>query len=366
MMSFFKRIRKRRTEAEGDLEKDLDAEDNLLEMRSVDKYRQRIIRRTRKHWSAVIKTKRKVVAISLSLVVAAALLFSSLVYWRLYQVQDYSQTAYNITRLIPLPVARAGSTFVSYEDYLRDLRRQIHYFETHQGIDFENNTAEDLITLGELKNQSLTRAVNQTYIRELAQRYNLRVNPEDVEARLDLLRRHNRLNSLQELEVVLQNFWGFNLSDYRRSLTDELLREAVVKRADRQENKAYERLQAVAERLRQGEDFGQVAVEVSEDFATAVNRGEYGFLIDRRHQEVDPIVLEAVFQTEVGQVSPIIDTGRRLEIIKVLADEGQGLRRVAHITIFYLPLSDVLRDIQTSDPVKVYIKGVTYFPDTVD
>ena len=336
--------------------------EGLLPTKSIDRHRNRILSRARKYKSSIIDTHQKLIVISLFIILALILAFGGLMYWRLYKLQDYSSFSYNLTKILPLPVAKVGNTFVEYEDYLRELKRQIYYFETHYQLDFSDEQANDFITLAELKNQAMQKVITNTYIDQLAQRYNLEITQAEIDQQLNLLRSQGRLGSnLEDLQDVVYNFWGITFEEYRQTVADNLLRQKVIKHMDEVlENKAYERMTEIETKLQTNQSFTELASQLSEDISTARNGGVYNFNFTKDTQEEHPLVVEAVFKTEIGEVSEIIDTGRRLEIIKVISDEGDGIRRAAHISIYYLPLSEILTDIHAKQPVNIYIDDVSY------
>ena len=221
--------------------------------------------------------------------------------------------------------------------------------------------------MAELKNSAMQRVIDRIYIKKLAQRYELSVDAQEIDRHLELLQSQNKLGGdLDDIEDVLQSFWDLTLEEYRQIIADQLLQKKVVRHMDAQlNNNAYERTQAILRQLKSGEDFAEVAGIYSEDVITAVRGGEYNFLLDLEEQDEDPLVLQAIFETPVGQFSEIIDTGQRLVIVKVLANEGEGLRRAAHISISYLLLNDVLKDIREDEPVTLYIEDVNYTPNFI-
>ena len=304
------------------------------------------------------------VSVSLALLIIAGLLFGAFVYWRLYRVQDYSAFSYNITRLVPLPLGRVGSSFIPYKDYLRDLRRQVYYFETQQQLDFSQPEEDDLVSLIELKSFSLQRVIDRIYIQKLADRHGLSVSPAEVDQELRLLQTQNKLGGdLDDIRGVLTGFWSLDLDSYRQLVANQLLQDKVVSSMDVSlNNNARQRAEAVLRQLKAGADFGEMAGTYSEDVTTSLRGGEYNFLLDLEEQDEHPRILQAAFETPVGQFSEVVDTGRRLVIVKVLADEGGGLRRAANISISYLALSDVLKDIRQDEPAELYIEGVEYVP----
>lgn len=92
-----------------------------------------------------------------------------------------------------------------------------------------------------------------------------------------------------------------------------------------------ERMEAVRARALAGEDFAELARLYSEDL-TAVNGG---FLGSMSETQLDTAVANAVFATEAGGVTDIVQTARGLQILHVS-------ERVEAVTT---PLEDVQRDI---------------------
>ena len=360
---FFRRFRRPDISRPPPVPSGLSSEE-MLATRILERHRRRTIRRAQRYRSFLIRTNQRMVGVSLVLLVIAGLVFGIFVYWRLYQVQDYSAFSHNITRVVPLPLGRVGSSFIPYKDYLADLRRQVHYFETQQQLDFSQPEEDDLVSLAELKNFSLQRIIDRIYIRKLADRHGLSVSQAEVDRELSLLQAQNKLGGdLDDIQGVLAGFWGLELDDYRQLVVDQLLRDKVVAYMDVSlGNDAHQRAEEVLRQLKAGSDFSEMAGIYSEDVASSLRGGEYDVLLDLEEQDEHPRVLKAAFETPAAGFSEIIDTGRRLVIVKVLADEGGGLRRAAHISISYLALSDVLAEIREEEPVELYVEGVEYTP----
>ena len=381
LLSWSQRLLKRRKQDEALSSEDSSASYEVLETKSVEKQRQKIIKQAQKHRLTFISTNQRIVTTSLLVLLCATLFFASFTYWRLYQVQDYSDFSYNVTRILPLPVARVGSSFVMYEDYLRELKRQVHYFEHQQQIDLSQDDGQNLITLAELKNLAMQRAVTRIYVRKLAQEYDIEpVSQEEINQRLEDLKKQSKINKDGELEDVLLTYWGLSLSEYRKVVEDIILQEKVTRSLDANEEfiqslergadgsgalvgGAQERAEDIRRLLNTGGDFSALAREFSEDINTANRGGEYNFLISADSQQEHPLVVEAIFATPVGRYSDIIDTGQRLEIVKVLDDENDGPRRAAHITIFYISLSEMLKELEAEHKPTIYIEGVEYIPN---
>jgi parvulin-like peptidyl-prolyl isomerase len=102
-----------------------------------------------------------------------------------------------------------------------------------------------------------------------------------------------------------------------------------------------EEAQAVLDRLEAGEDFADVAAEVSQDPGSAANGGDLGFL--PRGQVVEPIE-EAIFSLPVGQVSDPIQTQFGWHIVEVLEREERELSPVQYQQSQQLAFSEWLEN----------------------
>lgn len=317
---------------------------------TVEQHRKEVIKGGRKYRYPIINTPRRILGLSLIVGLVSLFIFSTYTVVLLYRNQTYSDFMYNVTKIVPFPVARVGGSFVYYDDYLFELRRYIHYFETQQNVDF--NSEEGQANLAEQRQRSLNKVVDDVYIAKLARQKNITVTSEEVDAEIKLLREQNKLGTGEEaLEEVLLDFWGWSLEDYRKSVSKELLRQKVTEAYDDQ---AYTRAQEVLDRLTAGEDFAALAAEYSDDSASATTGGEYGFSLSLEEPNEDPKVLKAAFETEIGEVSGIVNTGYKLEIIKVISEQD-GRRSAAHISIFFKDINDAINDLKEEQPAQIYI-----------
>ena len=95
--------------------------------------------------------------------------------------------------------------------------------------------------------------------------------------------------------------------------------------------KAYAKIAAIRKRIENGEDFSKIAKEVSEDPSAVTNGGDLGYFT--AFQMVFPFE-EAAYNTNVGQLSPIVRTRFGYHILKVVDQRSaRGILKTAHIMI---------------------------------
>jgi parvulin-like peptidyl-prolyl isomerase len=318
---------------------------------TVIEHREAVLSGARKYIYPLSHSRHKIVITTISLVLAAVIAFMTYVVVNLYKFQNTSAFMYQITKVLPLPVARIGGTFVSYENYLFELRHYIHYFETQQGVDFSSEQGK--AQLNEQKRASLENVVNFAYIKRIANEKSITVSPEEIDAQVELLKNQNKLGNDNEVfEDVLRNFWGWSVNDFRRSIYQELLANKVLKALDTQTQANAE--QALAE-LQAGAAFADVAKKYSDDLATKDNGGELGFLVSASSSDVPPQTVDALFRLQAGEVSGIIDIGYGLEIVKNLGYQDNKVS-AARIFFAFPDIATYLNDYKAAQPAQLFIK----------
>jgi hypothetical protein len=318
---------------------------------TVAEHREEMLHSARKFIYPLQHTRQRIVKISVSLFVVLFVLFVGFVLVSLYKFQSSSTFMYGVTQVVPLPVAKVGGSWVSYESYLFELRHYKHYYETQQQVDFTTDSGRDQLV--SFKKQALDQVIRDAYIKQLAVKNNVSVNNQEVDDAVRLLREQNRLGSNdQEFADVLKEFWGWSIDDFRRELRQQLLAQKVVAALDTptadKAREAYASIQANG-------DFAAAAKQYSDDIGTRDSGGEYPFLIDRNSRDLAPKVVDELFKLQPNQTSQIIDTGYTLEIVKVVSS-ADGKIRAAHIAKNYHGIDSFVKPLQDTEHAKRYIK----------
>ncbi len=128
---------------------------------------------------------------------------------------------------------------------------------------------------------------------------------------------------------------SFNLPENKVRLAQILVTptgEATVNNL--KNDKAQSDLQAQAKikmielRIRQGEEFGTLAQNYSED-QFAANGGDIGFVPESALGQANPELRKLILEMTPGQVSPVIKTPEGYRIIKLIAKEPAGQRELS-------------------------------------
>jgi hypothetical protein len=293
---------------------------------TVAEHREEVLSSARKYIYPLQHSLHRIVVISASIFVVLVVGFFVYCVLSLYRFDSTSTFIYRVTQVIPFPVAKAGPHWVSYENYLFELRHYIHYYQTQQKVDFTSTSGKQ--QLDAFRKVALKQVVDQAYIKQLADQHKVSVSDKELNDEIDLLRNQNRLGSSDEVfQDVLHEFWGWSLDDFKRELKSQILAQKVTSDMD---TATHARAQDVLNQIANGGDFGGIAKAISDDPSTKSAGGDYGIAIDKNNRDLSPQVVDALFKLQVGQSSGIVETPQGLEIVKVREIDGSTVR-ASHI-----------------------------------
>lgn len=309
---------------------------------TVAEHREEVLSSARKYIYPLQHSRHRIVIISVSIFIIAVLAFFTYTVLALYKFNATSGFMYRVTSVLPFPVAKAGPSIVSYDDYLFELRRIMHYYQTQNRVDFSTKEGQDI--LASLRERSLDIVVEDAYIKQLAKQNGVTVSRAEIDAQIALLKSQNRLGANDEvLEDVLQEFWGWSVDDFRRVLRQQLLAQKVAIALDKD---AQTTADSVLAQVNAGGDFAALAKQYSQALGAQETGGSYGITIDKTTKEIEPQVIEQLLKLEVGQTSGIIQTSRGLEIVKVTEKTPDGKVQASHILIAVKPASDRAKSLE--------------------
>jgi len=318
---------------------------------TIAEHRDEVLSSARKYIYPLQHSKHKIVLISASIFIATLIVFFTYCTLALYRMQSTSGFLYRVTQVVPFPIARIGGQLVAYENYLFELRRYTHYYETQQKLDFENNQL-DKTQLDEFKKRALQRVIDFAYIKRIAKEKGISVSSQEIQDEIALLQDQNRLGSGdQTFEDVLKDFFGWSRGDFERYLGQEILTQKVAAALDPETQEQANR--ALAE-LDAGAKFADVAKKYSDDVASKENGGEFGFSIDKSSRDLTPEATQAIFALQKGQYSRVVNTGYSLEIFRLI-DKKDDKAEAAHILFNFKDIRDAINDQKESHPTRAYV-----------
>lgn len=318
---------------------------------TVAEHREEVLAGARKFIYPLQHSKNRVVRISAVLLVTAVVAFFSYVGLSLYKFQSSSTFIYDVTRVLPFPIAKAGPNWVSYESYLFELKRNMHYYHTQQHINFD--TPNGKVQLQRLKTQAMNSVIQTAYVKQLAAPKNISVSDAEVQAQVSLVRSQNRLGSNDRVfKDVLNEFWGWSVADFERELRQQLLTQKVASTLD---TTSDAKAAGILAQLQGGADFAGLAATNSDDAATKANGGLYPEAIAKSDHNVPPSLSAAVFNLKAGQISDVISTGYSREIIKIVDTNGTTAH-AAHIQFAIKDIAEYVKPLAAKHPSHQYIK----------
>ena len=211
----------------------------------------------------------------------------------------------------------------------------------------------------EVLRKILDRLVEEKLIDQEVKRVGLKLSAKEMEGAIEEIKRKNNLTQENfEKALVLE---GFNMESFKKQLDKQILRTRLIgmsvkvelkggekelrdfyqKNADRyREVESYRpghilfyipkeaspeqiqeirnKCQKVLEKIKKGEDFGEMAILYSEDIS-AKDRGDLGYF---KRGELIPVFEKEALRLNVGEMSGIVRTEFGFHIIKLLDRKG--------------------------------------------
>lgn len=314
-------------------------------------HREEVLKGARKYIYPLQHSKHRILVITGGLLTVAIVSFLVYCTAGLYRYYQYNTFLYRVTQVVPFPIAHTGKTYISYENYLFELRHYVHYYQDQLSRNF--SAPDDRQQLLNFRKQALQDVTNAAYVKILAGQNHLSVSDKEVDARIIQVRDQNRLGSNDKVfGDVLRDYWGWSVNDFKRSLKEQILVEKVVAQLD---TEATGRANAALAQAKSGSDFAELAKQLSEDEASKATDGDFGFAITKSNPNVPPQVIDTIFKLKPGQVSGVINTGKALEIIKVEQVNGDAVT-ARHIVFGLKDINTYIKPLQDKQPVHYYVK----------
>jgi peptidyl-prolyl cis-trans isomerase SurA len=94
------------------------------------------------------------------------------------------------------------------------------------------------------------------------------------------------------------------------------------------DDQARKKIDMLVARMRQGEDFGMLAQNFSEDPTSAPNGGDLGFVPDSALEKANPDIRKAIQAASPGQITGVVKAPEGYRVFKVYSKEPAGQREL--------------------------------------
>lgn len=268
---------------------------------TVAEHRERILAGGRKFKYPIQYARHKLVINALLITLASVIILAVIGWHQLYIAQNSTGFMYRITRVIPVPVATINDERVRFSDYLVQYRGSEHYLSKYDEIKLDSPDGKRL--LDHMKRQSMDKALENAYARQVAREKNLVVTDKDVDAVIDQQRNTaNGRISQETYDASSMMMYGWYPSDYRLALRQRILRTRVAFAVD---DKANVTQKQVATLVQQTEgDFAKAIEELKKVTDYAVTASQTGLV--STSGTFGGLQVSEVAKLEKGQLSSVM------------------------------------------------------------
>ena len=285
---------------------------------TVAEHRERILAGGRKFKYPVQYAKHKLVFNALIVTAAVAVLLVIIGWWQLYPMQNSSAFMYRLTRIIPVPVASVNGESALYRDYLVQYRGSEYYLDKYGEIKLSSDNGKR--QLDYIKRQSLDKAEQVAYARQLARKYSITVSNKDIDNFIDQERNTaNGRVSQETYDASIEMLYDQTTDDYRLSVANGILKTKVAFAVDDNATAQVKKAKELA--VANSGDFAKVAEQLADSKGGKVVAGQSG-LVDTT-SKYGGLRVSDVAKLSVGSVS---------DILKSTTDDGYYIVKVLNKT----------------------------------
>lgn len=318
---------------------------------TVAEHREQILAGGRKFKYPVQYVRHKLV-INASLIVLASVVLLGVIGWvQLYPMQNTSLFMYRVTRILPLPVGTVNGEPILYSDYLAQYRSSEYYLSKYGEVKLDSQDGKR--QLAYFKRQSMDKAIEVAYARQVARSRDIVVTEEDVDDFITKERNTaNGVVSQETYDASIQMLYNQTPEDYRIIIANGILKNKVAFALD---DKALTVTnQALEDAQKAKGDFAKVAKALQASSGSRVLAGQSGLV--NNTSKYGGLRVSEVAQLDVGEMSDILksETDDGYYIVKVAAKNDTQ----TNFTYIHIPLTQMADDLvqfKKDGKVKEYI-----------
>ena len=259
-----KRLRRKKEVAPGRITNDTVAE-----------HRERVLAGGRRFKYPVQYARHRLVIATILVSTVFLALLALVGWWQLYPMQNSSAFMYRLTRIIPVPVAVVNGEQVPYSDYLVQYRGSEYYLDKYGEIKL--NTTDGQRQLAYIKRQSLGKAEQTAYARQIAHKRGISVSNKDVNLFISAERDTvNGRVSQETYDSSMQLYYGEAPGDYRLRVENSMLQAKVAFAVDDDASTQVKQAEALIKST--SGDFAGVAAQMAKSKGGKITVGQSGMV----------------------------------------------------------------------------------------
>ena len=240
---------------------------------TVAEHRERILAGGRRFKYPIQYARHRLVFNTIVVSIAFIILLAAIGWWQLYPMQNSSAFMYRLTRIIPVPVAVVNDEQVPYSDYLVQYRGSEYYLNKYGEVKLDS--ADGKRQLDYIKRQSLDKAEQTAYARQLARKLNISVSNDDIDKFINEERNTaNGRVSQETYDSSMQLYYGETSSDYRLRIANSMLEAKIAFAVDDNANAQVKQAQALVNST--NGDLSAVAGQMAKSQGGKVTAGQSG------------------------------------------------------------------------------------------
>ncbi|HDQ22710.1 MAG TPA: hypothetical protein ENN28_01920 [Candidatus Uhrbacteria bacterium] len=175
----------------------------------MEKEAKKKIKRVKKQF----KIKASVLSVVI-IIIAVFFAFNIVFAWGIYKLDWQGDITKAIVGIIPYPAAKINNDYISFNDYLKNLKAYQHFYEKQKQAGFL-----DVPESGQLKKMALEeRLMTDYFVRKIASDYDVIVPALEIDQEINKIIAQK--GGSKELERFLDEFYGLNIEEYRKYFTE--------------------------------------------------------------------------------------------------------------------------------------------------
>jgi foldase protein PrsA len=273
-----------------------------------------------------------------------------------YYRETDSKVINKIVEIFPYPAAMVNGRIVKLSDWKFE-------YQAWKTATLKNNTE---VSESQLKADVLDKLIEQKLLEKIAKIYKVKVTAEDIDQEYQAIvsQYESQVTNGETFENYIKELFNWSVPEFKqRLLSQNVLAEKLTTELATNEKlwqEAEKKAQTVLAKVKNGENFEQLAQQFSEDTYSSVNGGALDWF---GRGEMVTEFEDAAFALSPGEISDLVKTQFGYHIIKVedkiAADPSQQIVEsvsAKHILIRPKSLDSLMKEASDSAKVWKFIK----------